>query len=63
MKKLLTPIILTGGLVISGMTMAAKTAEKVNNDNALTGSLALGFLAGESKEFIYHPTNGGEKSQ
>lgn len=62
MKILLTLITLTGGLVISGMTMAETTVTHQSTDNALTGSLALGFLAGESKEFIYHPTNGGKKA-
>lgn len=62
MKAPLILIILTSGIVISGMTIAEEKVHSLTNDNPFTGSLALGFLAGESKEFIYHPTNGGKKA-
>ncbi|GKW10858.1 MULTISPECIES: omptin family outer membrane protease [Pectobacterium] len=62
MKTPLILIILTSGLVIPGISMAEVTLVDQANNHLLTGSVALGFLAGESKEFIYHPTYGGKKA-
>ncbi|PWC19104.1 protease [Brenneria roseae subsp. roseae] len=63
MKIPLTIIGLTGGLLISGYA-AADIGEKRQRfyQDKLTGSIALGFLAGESQESIYHPNNGGKKA-
>ncbi|MEH0873797.1 omptin family outer membrane protease [Pectobacterium cacticida] len=47
---------------MSGITLAKEKTLRLNHVNALTGSLAFGFLAGESKEFLYHPPSGGQKA-
>lgn len=62
MKTPRTLIILMGGLAISSLSMATETLDAQTKNPALKSNLALGFLAGESKEFIYHPTNGGKKA-
>lgn len=63
MKTPLIIISLTSGLLISGYAMAdIDEKRQYFYQDKLTGSIALGFLAGESHESIYHPHNGGKKA-